>query len=676
MRITVGGRPETPVPAQLPPAPAIFVGRDAELAGLDRFLAEGGRAPDAPAVVVVTGLGGVGKTSLALSWLHRVRDRFPDGQLYVDLRGPVPPGEVLERFLRALGTPPEHLPSTLDEQVAAFRTAAAGRRLLIMLDNAISAAQVRTVLPASGHGLVLATSRARLSGLVVEGARYADLDPLGPDAAVDLLHRLVGGERARAEPAAAARLVALCGRLPIAVCASAARLARRPRLPIASLVGELADARHRLAVLSADDELSPRAAFDVSYASLAADEARLYRMLGRHPGPSFAPGAAAAAGGLPAETARRLLDRLAAAGLVTAEAGGRFRLHDLVHLHARETSAAADPPELRAAAFTRIAFWYLRTAVAADLVVVPGRWHLGPMYEPAKAAPPAYDGPAAALDRLDDELPNLRALLGQAHEEGRHDLVWQLCEALWGLFLHRKHYAAWVETHELGLASARACADPRAESRMLGALSVAHLNLRNFERALALSRRAAALERSAGSALGEAAARERIGLAWLGMHRPERSIEEFTRARAIHQGLGRRRGIALMTRRLGEAYRDTGRYDLAAAHLAEACGVFRDLGEPYLQARTLTELGRVHLLAGRPRPAAGALARALALVTGLGARYEQAQIRLLLAELATAGGDPAGARAHLETALEIFTELGAPQRQRVRWLLDGLPPGR
>ncbi|MEU8271907.1 tetratricopeptide repeat protein [Sphaerisporangium sp. NPDC049002] len=678
VQINVGAHPRTPPPAQLAPAPALFIDREDELAQLDRLLREGQRqAPDSPTLVVVTGLGGVGKSSLALKWLHRVRHLYGDGQLYADLRGsepgvPVSPGEILERFLRSLGIAPEYVPSSPDEQVTMFRSATAGRRLILMLDDPVSAAQVRAVLPASGHSLVLVTTRHRLSGLVVEGARFVDLDPLSPAAAVSLLDRMVGADRIGAEPVAALRLVTLCGRLPIAVCASAARLALRPRWPIERLVRELGDATRRLSMLSTDEDMSLQAAFDVSYGSLDDEVARLYRVLGLHPGTTFGSAVAAAAGDIGQGEAFRILDELAGANLVEVEDEDRFRFHDLLRLHAHAKALATESAEERRAAFTRIARWYLNAAVTADRVVIPGRWHLGPSYELAGDAEVVFEGPATALDWLEAELPNIRAVLAAAHEQEMHEITWEMCEALWGLFVNRKHYVAWVETYEMGLASARASRDPRAEPRMLLALATAHLNLQKFERAAEMCLRAVDLERSVGHALGEAAALSSLGVAYLGMREPQRSIEQFEGARTIHENLGRRRGVALMTRRIGEAYRDMGRYAAAVAQLNEAYELFRGLSDSYNEARVLTGLGQTHLLAERPEDAVDSLTRALEITETIGALFEQANIRLSLAEALAGTGDRVGARDHVVRALAIFTELGAPQAERARRHLDSL----
>ncbi len=677
VRISMDAPPSAPAPAQLAPVPAVFIDRREETADLNDLLEAAAENANSPALIVITVLGGVGKSSLALNWLHRIRDRFDDGQLYADLRGftadqAVSIEEVLERFLRALGIAPDHVPAALDEQVTLFRTATAGRRLIIMLDNAVSAAQVRAFLPSSGGSLVLVTTRYRLSGLIVDGARFVELRPLRHEAAMELLTRVLGPDRIRAEAAAAARLVDLCGRLPIAVCASAARLALRPRWTIRRLVGELDDAKRRLSVLSSDADISIRTVFDVSYAVLSTDEARLFRVLGLHPGPTFDAGLVAAAAGIDVDKAAELLDELAGANLVQEEGEERYRFHDLLRLHAQTKAVEIDSPEARLTAEERMLRWFLQAAAAADLVVIPGRWHLGPIYETVRRQPPAFDSSAAALDWLEEELPNLRAVLRLAYERRLYDLAWQLCESLWGLFIFRKHYADWLTTHDIGIAAARESANPLAESRMLMAKAYAYRDLDRFAEAAELYRRALELERSNDHPIGEAAALSGLGATCLGLNRPGEAVAYFERASEIHRRLGRPRGVARMLRRLGDAYRDAGRFDEAVRALSETQESFAELNEPFEQALTLTSLGRTLLRAGRAEAAIEPLRRACAAAEELGARHAQADAGMFLADALVATGDSAGAREQLATALEIFIDLVAPQAELVRERLDAL----
>lgn len=681
VRIQVDARPRTPVPAQLGPVPAVFINRRHELAMLDRLLdAARAAAAPAPALIVISGLGGVGKSSLALRWLHGIRERFADGQLYADLRGsaegpPVGVGEVLQRFLRALGVAPERVPAELDEQVTLFRSATAGRRLAVMLDNALSAAQVRSVLPASADSLVCVTTRHRLSGLVVDGARFIELSPLTADAAIDLLARTLGGERVAAEPEAARELADLCAMLPIALCAAAARIAARPRRPIRRLVEELQDTRRRLDALSTHEDLSIQAVFDVSYGALPADQARLYRLLGLFPGRVFTPGAAGALAGLGPDRAGDLLGALAEANLIEEEGEDRYRFHDLLRLHAQDKALDVESAKERRAAIVRLAEWYLASAVAADVVVLPGRPHLGPRYTPAarEAGLAAFDGPAVALDWLEDELPNLRAVLTLTHREGLHDLTWQLCEALWGLFVFRKHYQDWLATHEIAVESARAAGNLAAAAKMLTALANAHLNLHRHRRAARLAAEAGELARAADYAIGEAAALEQFGVASLGLGEPAEAIEPFERARDIHRRLGRERDVALMTFRLGEAYRDLGRDEEAVSYLTRAEQLFHGLGDAYHEARCLVGLGRIHQRTGRLAEAIDCLEWARDTAGRIAARHLDATARLHLADALEAAGRRREAREQFAAALEVFTELAAPEADIARRRL-GMPP--
>lgn len=671
VHITAPGGPSLPAPAQLPP-PGLFANRLSELDELEALA-------ESPGLVVVTGPGGVGKTTLALHWLHRIKDGY-EGQLFVDLRGfsgtePLPPDEPLERFLRALGAGPESIPPGADEQSALFRSMTTGRRLVVMLDNAVSAAQVRPLLPGAGASLVVVTSRHRLTGLVVNGARFLDVDPLGEPGALELLEHLIGEDRIRAEREDARSLVALCGTLPLALCASGARLAARRRWPIARAVAELGDEARRLAALrSGEGDISVSAVFNTSYQALDEERAAAYRLLGVHPGPDLGVAAAAALIGTGEEGAADLLHGLVDANLLLEGPGDRFGFHDLVRLHARDPSLG--PVSERAAAFARLAGWYLTTAVAADLAVMPGRWHLGDRY----ADPPegTFASRAAALEWLGRERPNLAAVAQEAHDTGLHAVTWQLAEAMWPHFLQRKHYPSWIRTYELGLAAAEACGDPRAQARMLEGLGIAYNNLRDFGAAAGRFEAALALERQAGHRLGEASALEGLGVAALGTGAPSRAVELFAQARDVHVDLGRPRGIALMDRHIGEALSAVDRHAEADETLTGALEIFRRLDEPYHVARTLTCLGQARLRAGRPHDAATVLREALDAGREMDAPHVEAGALRELARVAEHQGDPAAERLLLEQALAIYIRLGSPLEAPVRERLaelPGAPPG-
>lgn len=682
VHLGIGRLATLPSPAQLP-ATGFFANRRHELDQL-RQLAEGPRDDDSPLVIVVNGPGGVGKTTLALRWLHRISDSFDGGQLFVNLHGfsggePMAPAEPLERFLRALGVDTATMPAGTDEQAAVFRTLTAGRRLIVMLDNAVSAAQVRPLLPGPGPALVLVTTRRRLSGLAVDGARYLEVGPLNDDGAVELLDRLVGADRVRDEREQAIELVGLCGRLPLALCASGARLAARRRWPIARIVRELTDETRRLASLGEEDEdASVQAVFNSSYGALGDERAqRLYRLLGLHPGVDFGADAAAALVGCERDEAARLLDSLAGASLLQEGEDDRYRFHDLVRLHARGEARTGETTAERDAAVARLADWYLRTAVAADLAIMPGRWHLGGYYRPERRS--EVDATAVFTDRetalawLERERPNLVAVIEDAHRRGLHEHAWQLCESTWPLFLLGRHFRNWIECYETGLAAARACADPPAQARMLTSLAIAHSHRRDHATAIAYYERILRLDPPGGHRLGEGSALENLGVAMLATGQTERALEIFLRAKEVFAELGRARGVALLDRRVAETLSAQGRHTEAIGHFEAALRYYAEQDEPFHQARTLTGLAGAYLAIGRLDDAASGLHTALGAAVRAGARHAQALVRVGLADLAERRAEPENAREHLRAALSIYTELGAPEADEVTRRLATLP---
>lgn len=681
--VTQAASARLPPPAQLPLVPARFTDREREVAVLDRAAAEFDPARRL-AVMVISGAGGTGKTALAAYWLDRIGDGREVGVLYADLHGHRPdaatrPGEVLTGFLSALGTPPEHISLSLDEQAKLYRSLTSGRRILVLLDNAASAAQVRSLLPGPGPrggqpglpSLVVVTTRWRITGLAMDGAHFVELGSLDDSAGTALFGRIVGIDRIAAESAAARSVVRLCGGLPLAVCVAGAQLAAHAHWPIGRFAAELASEQHRLSVLSIADDISVRAAFDASYQALPDSTAALYRLLSLIPGPDFGPELAAATAGIDLGEAIRRLGALAEASLVEETAGQRFRFHDLVKLHARQQAQAEELTNAIAGAVG----WYLAQAVAADIVIIPGRWRLNPMYERARASAPAYRSPPEALAWMESELPGLLAAVRTAHDEGLHEQVWQLCEAMWGLFSYRKYFRHWIDTHLLGLASAQACRDTRAEGRIRVQLGLAYLNLGQPDQARAQFAEALTLARGEQHSLGEATALENLGLADLTQGRTDEAIGVFTEARDIFEQIGVARGVLGLTRHIGEAYRDAGRHEEAIQYLLKARRLAAALPDAYNEARCLTSLGHVYLNAGQPGEAKRALSEALVIMIGLGAQYEQARIRASLATALLQLGRSGLARDHLSSALAIYSSIDAPEAGELRRRLGELDPG-
>jgi tetratricopeptide (TPR) repeat protein len=662
---------QLPVPAQLPPATAYFTGRSRELAMLQRAAADYDPVRRL-ALVVLYGTAGSGKTSLASHWLHQISG---DGVLYADLHGQVPdnavpPGDVLTAFSLAFGTPADRIPLELSEQAKFYRSLTSGRRMLVLLDNAATAAQVRALLPGPGPEpsagqpglptLVLVTTRWRLTGLAMDGARFIEIGPLDDGSSIELLGRMVGAERAAAEADAIRTVVRLCAGLPLAVCVAGARLASHARWPVSRVAAELASEQGRLAALSIGQDLSVRAAFDVAYQALPPAPARLYCLLSLIPAPDFGEDLAAAAAGLTRGQATGPLDELASASLLVETAEGRFRFHDLVKLHAHERAESETAAEL-AGTIGRVVSWYLAQAIAADLVIIPGRWRLNPMYEQARTVPPAFAGPQEALHWLETELAGLIAATQEAHDHSLHELTWQLCEALWGLFSYRKYFRYWIRVHLLGVASAQMCGNRAAEARMRVQLGLAYLNLGKRELARGEFVAALALDRDAGHRIGEATALENIGLADLGSDRPELAVDSFRRAREIFQEACVPRGVMGMTRHIGEAYRDAGRHQQAVEQLLSARRMAVALPDPYNEARCLTSLGQTYVKAGHPDRAVSVLREALAVMERLGGRYEQARIHMTLADALESLNCHGQAREQLTAALAIYSAIGAPE---------------
>ncbi len=385
-----GHRNDAPVPRELPADVRAFTGRLAELAGLDRLLACASAEPAAMVISAVAGTAGVGKTALAVHWAHQVAPGFPDGQLYVNLRGydpgqPMPAAEALAELLRSLGVPGQDIPPEAEERAARYRSLLAGQRMLVVLDNAGSADQVRPLLPGTPDCAVVVTSRDALAGLVArDGATRLDLDVLRPEEAVGLLRTLIGA-RVDAEPGAAAELARQCCRLPLALRVAAELAASRPDMPLGGLASELADLHARLDLLEAggDPRTQVRTVFSWSYRHLDADAARTFRLLGLHPGPDVEPYAAAALTGTTVPQARQALDVLARAHLLAPASPGRYGMHDLLRGYARELTVTLDTGQEQRAALTRLFDHYLHTSATAMDTLFPAEHHRRPPHPPA-----------------------------------------------------------------------------------------------------------------------------------------------------------------------------------------------------------------------------------------------------------------------------------------------------
>ncbi|WP_147459523.1 tetratricopeptide repeat protein [Saccharothrix variisporea] len=657
------------VPRQLPPAPAHFTGRSAEMAALTTaLLAEPTR--DEPTLAVVTGPGGVGKTALALRWLHSEQSRFTGGQLYADLaahgpQGPASPGELLGGLLLGLGVPAGELPAQVADRAALYRSLTADKVIAVLLDDAASSSQVKALLPASRHSAVVVTSRRRLAGLIASGGRMVPVDALPPDAAVELLSRAVGRERVDGEPVPAREVALLCGGMPIALHITAARLVVRPHRRLATVATELTDERRRLRALVAEDgELSVAATFDLSYRWLPPAAARLYRRLGLHPGVDFDRAAAAALLGESEADAEDLLGVLVEANLVADTASDRYRFHDLLRLHARRQAEREDDEEDRRAALRSVVVWFLDRAVAADRVVTPLRPHLGKRYHvPASESFPTR---ASALDWLERELPNLMACQRTAVAHRWHDLVWQFYEAMWGLFLHRGHYEQWTSAGAPAVEAAVRCGDAVAEVRMLIQSAALHTRLGHPSAAVAPYRRALRRAREIGDWQGEATALEGIGAAEHALGRLDEAMTCYRRSLALNESHGRHRGVALLLCYLGHALVDVGDHAAAADHFRRAADHATTVGDRHCWAQAVVGLGTALAASGSVADAIARMEHGLAELPAAETAALRVPVLEKLAELKQRTGDRSAARQHWQEALDICTTLADPRADAIR----------
>ncbi len=640
-----------PVPRQVPVPPSQFVNRSAELAALDGLVSGGAR------VVVLTGPGGVGKTTVATVWAYRTRDRYPDGQLYADLGGDEPrdPGEVLGGFLRALGVPGARIPVGLAEQAALFRSATADRTVLVLLDNAFSAAQARVLLPGSAASVAVVTSRSRLLGLVPDGARLVEVAPLNTTESVRLLAGTVGAERVAAEREQAERLAELCGGLPVALTVAAARLAARPLLTVGRVVAQLRDETHRLAGV--------QATFDLSYRSLTAPAAALYRRLALHPGVEFGLGPAAALGG----------DAAAVEGLVEAnllqEIGEeRFRYHDLLRLHARQRAETEDDAGVRRAAVRAMAEWYLAAAGRADRVVTPYRRRLPYAWTTEPVELPELSDRQEALAWLDAESDNIIGAGRAALDHGYAELAWHLCDVLFPMFLYFTRFADRLDVDARGVAAARAWGNGWAEADMHRRRGRACILLHDYPAAESHIRQAIELAGRVGDERGSINGREALAALYRETGRTAEAVDLLWQTLAANRARGEDRNTGLTLITLGQLLPGVGRAAEAVDALRDAGRLFAGLSDidPYNEVRVLTGLAGALLAVGDLPAAEEAATRAVRRMDELGSAYERAEALDVLGRIAHRRGDAAAAANHYRGALAVFEELGSAKADGVR----------
>ncbi len=667
-------REELPVPRQLPPALRDFAGRGAQLAELDALLGTGER-PAAMVISALDGTAGVGKTTLAVQWAHRVEHHFTDGTLFANLRGygpsaPLAPSLVLTSFLHVLGVPEDRVPAELDAQVSLYRSLLAGRRVLVLLDNAGSAEQVRPLLPGSPGCLVLVTSRASLTGLLVaEAANQVTLDLLTPEEAHALLRGILGAERVAAEPAAVAGLVEVCARLPLALRIAATRIATRRHTSVADVVADITDDRTGLDALSSsgDAHSAVRCVFDWSYTQLPADRARLFRRLGLHPGVEFGVPAAAVVAETDATTAYRQLEALADVHLVESVGGKRYRCHDLLHAYAAHRAELDDDPDRRREAAARLFTWYARTARAADQLLFPGLDSVDVEPAPTGIEVPLADR-ARALAWLNTEQANLLAVLRSATEQQVFDAALVLAGA--ARFLSLREPALWpvrLESETLGLSAARTSRNRAAEALLLGFRGDTFASLERLADAESDFGDQLVLARELGDPVRQRVALVGLGQVRLLQHRYAEAREYYRQALPLARQAGGGRPEAVIECNCSRISARLGEFGSALAHAERELFLRRQAADRVGEAYALGDVAVAHQGLGAHETALQCAEEAIALYRTLAGTGS-----LLAPALETAAvslehlGDFARAAEYLAESGAILEELDAPRAEALR----------
>jgi DNA-binding SARP family transcriptional activator/Tfp pilus assembly protein PilF len=665
----------TAVPRELPARVRHFTGRDDELAALTRMLDQSG-AQDTEAIVIsaIGGTTGVGKTALAVHWAHQVADRFADGQLYVNLRGfdpsgtPVTSAEAVRGFLHALGVPAERIPAQQNAQASLYRSLLAGKQVLIVLDNARDEAQVRPLLPASPASLVIVTSRNQLTGLAAaNGARLLNLDVLTRAEAVQLLAARIGAGRTAAEPEAIDEIARLCAHLPLALAVAAARAAARPRFALTELAAELGDTVGRLDALDAGDPaVSVRTVFSWSYQQLSATAARLFRLLGLHPGPDISVPSVASLAGMDQPQARRLLRELARDCLITEHVPGRYAFHDLLRAYAASLACEYDSEPDRDAATARVLDHYLHTAGHSSMLLQPSR-------EPIALSPPrpgtCPERPAdhrQALAWFNAEHRVLLAAVTFAAETGADRHAWQLPCAM-TVYLHRRgHPQEQVAVMGSAVAAATRLDDALGQAMSLRYLGNAYTDTGDYDQAQALLERCLPLYQRLADRMGEAWAQHNLALLAEVQSRYADALGHDEQALRLFRAIGHEVAEAYMLNSVGWFLALLGDYPRARMFCERSLALMTKLGEGPSAYSAWDTLGYIELHLGDFPQAAAHFETALRLCRDSGNRFTEAEILIHAGDAREAAGELPQARQAWRQALAIYDDIQHLNADKVR----------
>jgi DNA-binding SARP family transcriptional activator/tetratricopeptide (TPR) repeat protein len=674
-------------PAMLPAAVAGFAGRTAELAALSAMPGQGARPV---LITAIGGTAGVGKTALAVHWARQHAAWFPDGQLYANLRGfgpadPLPPAEALRAFLDALGVPAAQIPASLDGRAALYRSQLAGKKILILLDNARDPAQVRPLLPASPTAVVVITSRNELASLVVtDGAQPITLDVLTDPEADEMLTRRLGPARVTAEPAAATALITLCARLPLALAITAARAAAHPTLPLSALATELHHATSRLDALAtthhppaaastttqppaaSDDTADARAVLSWSYQQLTPATARMFRLLALHPGPDITTPAAASLAGLDPPQARRLLRELTRGCLLTEHTPGRYTQHDLLRAYATEQTHTTDTHTHTHQATARILDHYLHTAHKAALLLEPTRnpITLGPAQPGVTAEHLA--GSEQALAWFEAEHRVLISAVSLAFDAGFDTCAWELPWALTTFLDWRGHWDEWAAVESTAMTAAARAGDRARQAAACRLLASACARLGDSDQARAYLAECLDLYRQLDDNAGQARAHH--SLCWMAVHmgRHADALGHAEQALALYQAAGEQAGRAGALNAVGWCHAMLGDYRQALTFCRKALALNRELGDRYGEAHCSDSLGYAEHKLGHLANAVSRFRRALSIFRELGDRPNEADTLNRLGDTRAAAGDQQEAQDAWRQALAILDDLHHPDADQVR----------
>ncbi len=650
-------------PQQLPLAVPEFVGRHCELAVLDSGLHEGSGGRCAVTIFAVSGMAGVGKTTLALHWAHRVSGKFPDGQLHVNLRGydgadVMDPGEALRGFLEALGVPGPVVPASVEARAGLYRSLLADRRMLVVLDNARDAAQVRPLLPGAGDCVVVVTSREELSGLVAaECAQPLRLDVLTAEESMSLLASRLGTRRLAAEPDAAAAMIDVTGRLPLALSIVAARVALHPSFPLDTFAAGLRSDEAVPDVLTDGDV---RAAFSWSYLALSQPAARLFRLLGLHPGPDLTAEAAAALAGDPVADVAPRLRELTRLHLLSEHVPGRYAFHDLLRAYAAELARSGGDADEWREARRRMLDYYLHSAYPAAVLLQP-QW---PAIDPV---PPLPANIRSATGDHDDALawfaaehPVLIRAVRQAAATGFETYAWQLAWTLTTFVAPRGLWQDQLAVQRIALAAAERSGDVAGQAVANRLLARAETRLGDLDTADERLRRALDLYGRLDDPTGQAQTLHNYAELCYLRGRLDEGIRHVLDALRLYRQVGNHAGEARTLNAVGWLYAATGDYHRAIESCAEALARQRASGDSNGQGATLDSLGFAYHRLGEHQRAADCYERAVGLFRDSADRYHEAETLQRLGEARLATGDRAGAAAAWRLAARLLDDLGDP----------------